>query len=115
MTKTLLITGGAGFIGVNFVRYWREKHPADKIVVLDALTYAGNAASLNGVDGALLVQADIRDFDQNLKLMIEHSVDTVVHFAAESHVDRSIHGQERLARSVGQVETECPFSPCFNR
>jgi dTDP-glucose 4,6-dehydratase len=94
MTKTLLITGGAGFIGVNFVRYWREKHPADKIVVLDALTYAGNAASLNGVDGALLVQADIRDFDQNLKLMIEHSVDTVVHFAAESHVDRSIHGPD---------------------
>jgi dTDP-glucose 4,6-dehydratase len=90
----LLVTGGAGFIGVNFVRYWRRKHPADDIVVLDALTYAGNAASLHGVAGIEFVHGDIRDFDLVKRLLAEHSVDTLVHFAAESHVDRSIHGPD---------------------
>ncbi len=96
MAKTLLITGGAGFIGVNFVRYWQAAHPADKIIVLDALTYAGNAASLDGVSGVRLEQADIRDFDNNLALLRQHQVDTIVHFAAESHVDRSIHGPDEF-------------------
>ena len=90
----LLVTGGAGFIGVNFVRYWRAQHPADEIVVLDALTYAGNGRSLDGVDGVTLVHGDIRDYDLVKRLLDERHVDTLVHFAAESHVDRSIHGPD---------------------
>jgi len=90
----LLVTGGAGFIGANFVRYWRERHSADSILVLDALTYAGNLASLEGVAGVEFVKGDIRDYDLVRKLLIERGIDTLVHFAAESHVDRSIHGPD---------------------
>jgi len=90
--SNLLVTGGAGFIGANFVHYWRHQHPADTIVVLDALTYAGNRASLDGLDGLAFVHGDIRDTALVERLLNEHAVDTIVHFAAESHVDRSIHG-----------------------
>ncbi len=90
----LLVTGGAGFIGVNFVRHWRPGHPSDHITVLDALTYAGNAASLDGVPEIEFVHGDIRDFDHACRLLDERSIDTIVHFAAESHVDRSIHGPD---------------------
>ncbi len=90
----LLVTGGAGFIGVNFVRHWRASRPEDAIVVLDALTYAGNAASLAGLDGVELIHADIRDTDRVAALLIDRALDTLVHFAAESHVDRSIHGPD---------------------
>jgi dTDP-glucose 4,6-dehydratase len=96
MANQLLITGGAGFIGVNFVRYWQARFPADHIIVLDSLTYAGNAASLDGLTGVKLVQADIRDFENNLALLNEHKISIVVHFAAESHVDRSIHGPDEF-------------------
>jgi len=89
----LLVTGGAGFIGVNFVRYWRERYPGDGIVVLDALTYAGNRASLDGVDDVDFVHSDIRDYDKVVTLL-RTGADTLVHFAAESHVDRSIHGPD---------------------
>lgn len=89
----LLVTGGAGFIGVNFVRYWRRHYPDDAVIVLDALTYAGNRASLNGVDGIEFVHGDIRDYDTVVDLL-RSGVDTLVHFAAESHVDRSIHGPD---------------------
>ena len=88
----LLVTGGAGFIGANFVHYWRARHPADGITVLDALTYAGNRASLAGVNGVDFVHGDIRDTALVERLLREGSIDTIVHFAAESHVDRSIHG-----------------------
>jgi dTDP-glucose 4,6-dehydratase len=90
----LLVTGGAGFIGANFVRYWRRQHPGDPLVVLDALTYAGNAASLEGVAGIVFVKGDIRDFGLAGRLIAEHAIDTIVHFAAETHVDRSIHGPD---------------------
>ena len=87
----LLVTGGAGFIGANFVRYWEANHPGDRITVLDALTYAGNRASLEGTS-ADFVHGDIRDTPLVERLLTEGSIDTIVHFAAESHVDRSLHG-----------------------
>lgn len=90
----LLITGGAGFIGSNFVRYLRDKSPDRGIVVFDLLTYAGNRASLSGIDNVELVVGDIRDTDLVRELLTTRKIDTIVHFAAESHVDRSIEGPD---------------------
>ena len=90
----LLVTGGAGFIGTNFVRYWRERNPGDAIVVLDALTYAGNRQSLDGVSGVELVVGDICDTTLVESMLRERAVTMLVHFAAESHVDRSITGPD---------------------
>ncbi len=96
----LLVTGGAGFIGANFVHYWVGAHPDDRIVVLDALTYAGNRHNLAPVLGGdqrgqcELVVGDINDTALVETLLREHAVDTLVHFAAESHVDRSITGPD---------------------
>lgn len=92
--RSLLVTGGAGFIGANFVRYWIDNYPDDKVVVLDALTYAGNRANLAVVDqhaGFQFVHGDIGDYDVVEGLLRDQQLDTIVHFAAESHVDRSIH------------------------
>jgi dTDP-glucose 4,6-dehydratase len=93
MTR-LLVTGGAGFIGSNFVRYWRNRAPDDDIVVLDAMTYAGNAANLDGIERVELVHGDIRDQALVEQLLTDRALDTIVHFAAESHVDRSIAGPD---------------------
>ena len=90
----LIVTGGAGFIGANFVHHWRRAHPGDGIVVLDALTYAGNRASLDGLDGVELVVGDICHTDLVAELIDSRDIDTIVHFAAESHVDRSITGPD---------------------
>ena len=90
----LLVTGGAGFIGTNFVRYWRGAHGDDGIVVLDALTYAGRRKNLDGLDGLTFVHGDIRDEALVTRLLSEQGIDTIVHFAAESHVDRSIAGPD---------------------
>jgi len=100
--RRLLITGGAGFIGANFVRHWRRTQPSDLIVVLDALTYAGNPANLTGLDGTSgyhFVYGDICDGELLARLFREHALDTVVHFAAESHVDRSIVSSEPFVRT----------------
>jgi dTDP-glucose 4,6-dehydratase len=88
----LLVTGGAGFIGSNFVRYWLNNHPQDRMTNLDALTYAGNPRNLDGIDGSrhTFIHGDIRDIATVERAM--DGVDMVVHFAAESHVDRSIDG-----------------------
>ncbi len=95
----LLITGGAGFIGSNFVRYRRQAHPDDQLVVLDALTYAGNLASLADVTGFQFVKGDICDRDLVEKVLREYQIEAVVHFAAESHVDRSILGPDAFVRT----------------
>lgn len=89
--QTLLVTGGAGFIGSNFIRYWIKKHPQDTIINLDLLTYAGNLENLRQVENHPtynFVQGSITDRELVNKIMKD--VDIVVHFAAESHVDRSI-------------------------
>ena len=89
----ILVTGGAGFIGSNFVFYERKSHPEDEIVVVDALTYAGNLETLDSVmnDPAFkFVKADIADAEAMDKLFAEEKFDILVNFAAESHVDRSI-------------------------
>ncbi len=93
--KNILVTGGAGFIGANFVRYLLEAEPQIKIVNLDALTYAGSLENLRDLPDPsrhTFVRGDICDDGLVERLMREHAIDTVVHFAAESHVDRSILG-----------------------
>jgi dTDP-glucose 4,6-dehydratase len=98
----LLVTGGAGFIGANFVHYWLAHHPGDGVVVLDALTYAGNLASLEPARGRrefVLVHGDIRTPGLAERLLREHRITTVVHFAAESHVDRSIQGPDAFVET----------------
>jgi dTDP-glucose 4,6-dehydratase len=88
----LLVTGGAGFIGSNFVRRRRATQPNDRIVVYDALTYAGNLASLADVPRVDFVKADICDAQAVAAALRDHQIEAIVHFAAESHVDRSIAG-----------------------
>jgi len=95
--KKLLVTGGAGFIGSNFIHHWVQNHPQDRVINLDALTYAGNLENLKGVDGSAnyrFVHGNICDTDLIRRLFDEERIDYVVHFAAESHVDRSITGPE---------------------
>jgi len=97
MNKTLLVTGGAGFIGANFVHYWLTANPQDKVIVLDALTYAGNLKSLQPVESNpnfTFVKGDICDTSLVERLINENQINTIVHFAAESHVDRSITGPD---------------------
>ena len=91
--KHLLVTGGAGFIGTNFVRFWLQRHPDSRITVLDLLTYAGNRANLDGVNAELVV-GNILDETLVGELLASRNIDTLVHFAAESHVDRSILGPD---------------------
>jgi len=101
-TKNLLVTGGAGFIGSNFVHYWLENYPDEKVMVLDALTYAGNGANLLPVenhDSFEFVHGDILDTPLVESLLVDEDIDTIVHFAAESHVDRSIHGPDAFIKT----------------
>ena len=82
----LLVTGGAGFIGSNFVRYWTEAHPGDHVVAFDALTYAGNRPNLADVEDRIaFVHGDVCDLDGAIRTLKDHAIDTIVHFAAESH------------------------------
>ncbi|NCX94074.1 MAG: dTDP-glucose 4,6-dehydratase [Gammaproteobacteria bacterium] len=100
--RHLLITGGAGFIGSNFVEYWLNRYPEDKVIVLDALTYAGSLANLKEVvdhPNYHFVHGDISDSALLEKLFSEFEINTVVHFAAESHVDRSIVGPDAFIQT----------------
>lgn len=83
--STVLVTGAAGFIGSNFVRYWRAEHPGDRVVALDALTYAGVRENVEGLDGVEFVHGSIGNTELVEHLLRAHGVDVVVNFAAESH------------------------------
>jgi dTDP-glucose 4,6-dehydratase len=95
--RRLLVTGGAGFIGSNFIRYWVRQHPDDRVINLDLLTYAGNLENLTEIESApgyRFVCGDINDRELVEQLLVDEGIDTIVNFAAESHVDRSITGPE---------------------
>ena len=98
----VLVTGGAGFIGANFIFYWLKAHPGDRVVCVDKLTYAGNLSTLSAVlecPEFHFVKADIRDREAIDRLFGEEHPDAVVNFAAESHVDRSIEDPEVFLRT----------------
>lgn len=98
----ILVTGGAGFIGSNFIHYWHKTHPKDQIVNLDKLTYAGNLENLKDLEkdpNYHFVHGDIADYDLVNKLFTKEKFDTVVHFAAETHVDRSIINASAFVRT----------------
>jgi len=127
----LLVTGGAGFIGSNFVHYWLERYPEDRVVVIDALTYAGNRNNLSSIEGNErfdFVHADICETALVENLLRDKRIDTIVHFAAESHVDRSIEGPDafieanvvgthsllKAARQVWLTEAACQDTHRFH-
>jgi len=98
----LLVTGGAGFIGANFVHYWLKNYPDTFVIVLDALTYAGNRSNLTDAENSQackFVHGDILDESLVENLLRDEAIDTIVHFAAESHVDRSIHGPDAFLQT----------------
>jgi dTDP-glucose 4,6-dehydratase len=100
--RNVLITGGAGFIGANFVRHWLGRQGEGRVVVLDALTYAGNPENLQGLERDpryAFVREDICNEDSVREVMERFHIDTLVHFAAESHVDRSILGPDDFIRT----------------
>lgn len=100
--RSILVTGGAGFIGSNFIHVVQGKYPDARITNLDLLTYAGSLANLEGLPAPEryeFVKGDICDGDQVVRLLREREVDAVVHFAAESHVDRSIDGPAAFVRT----------------
>ena len=95
--KTVLVTGGAGFIGSNFVKLMVKKYPDYNIINIDALTYAGNLENLKDIEGKsnyTFIKADIRDKEKIENIFESNDVSAVVNFAAESHVDRSIEEPE---------------------
>src|ERR1700728_3478782 len=104
----LLVTGGAGFIGSNFVRYWVNRHPDDTVVAFDLLTYAGNRPNLVDVEDRIaFVQGDIGDLEGVEKTLTEYEIDVIVNFAAESHTT--------LAILAPLLPARCPRPPAAGR
>ena len=98
MARSILVTGAAGFIGSNFVRWWLERHPDDHVVALDLLTYAGDPRNLDGARRPARGR-DIGDLDLAERLLAEESIDTVVNFAAESHNSLAVLDPGRFFRT----------------
>ena len=114
---TALVTGGAGFIGANFIFYWLRTHPGDRVVCVDKLTYAGNLSVLKAAlenPAFRFVKADICDREAMDRLFGEERPDAVVNFAAESHVDRSIENPEVFLRT-NVMGTAALLDTCFTR
>ena len=102
MKRNIMVTGGAGFIGSHVVRLLVNKYPDYRIVNVDKLTYAGNLANLKDIEDKpnyIFCKGDICDYDSMCALMVEYSIDGVIHLAAESHVDRSIKDPFTFART----------------
>ncbi|MBF0260692.1 MAG: dTDP-glucose 4,6-dehydratase [Magnetococcales bacterium] len=100
--KNILVTGGAGFIGSHFIHFWLQTHPGPRVVNLDKLTYSGSLDRLRNLPDPSrhhFVHGDIGDADLVDHLLRTHEIDTLVHFAAETHVDRSIHGPAPFIQS----------------
>src|SRR4051812_5567757 len=98
VARSILVTGAAGFIGSNFVRWWLERHPDDHVVALDRLTYAGDPRNLDGL-GVRLVVADIGDPAPTGRIPPEEHIDPVVNFAAESHNSLAVLDPGRFFRT----------------
>lgn len=99
LKKSIIVTGCAGFIGANFVNYWLKNHKEDLVIGVDLLTYAGNMANLKFAKtnaNFVFVKGDICDENLIEKTVQKYNIDTIVHFAAESHVDRSITGPDQF-------------------
>jgi dTDP-glucose 4,6-dehydratase len=99
MSETILITGGAGFIGSNFVHRWHRTHPDDQILVLDKLTYAADPKQIEGLDRVNLIVGDIQNLELARHLIEKNKVTKIFHLAAESHVDRSITGPAQFIQT----------------
>ena len=100
--RCLLVTGGAGFIGTNFVYYWLAQHPNSRVLVLDALSYAGRYENIQPLEANArfqFVHGDILDQTRVEALIRQEAIDTLVHFAAESHVDRSIYAPDAFVKT----------------
>lgn len=119
MKRNILITGGAGFIGSHVVRLFVEKYPDCRIICLDKLTYAGNLANLRDLEerpNYTFVRADICDFDAVCELFRRYEIDSVIHLAAESHVDRSIRDPFTFAQTnvMGTLSLLQAAKLCWN-
>jgi len=103
----ILVTGGAGFIGSNFILYWMREHPNDTIVNYDKLTYAGNKDNLLSIQDRPnyhFVESDICNMKDVVETIQKHEIDTIVHFAAQSHVDRSVMLREKKSEEMNAEE-----------
>jgi len=104
--RNILITGGAGFIGSNFIPFFLEQHQDIFIINLDKLTYAGNLQHLKEIENNnryKFIQGDICDVDLVSSIFDDYQITDVIHFAAESHVENSVRNQKRLINSIYNV------------